>query len=276
MEQSLLPVAVAPRALKRRVKLLLRALSAGWHTGADIARQVQALGVRRGEILLVHSSLSSLGYVPGGARTVIDALLSVVGPAGTLVMPTHSWDRSGHGDFTFDVRLTPSCVGRISEAFRTLPQVIRSLHPTHSVAAWGPCAKEITEGHENAGTPCGIGTPYAKLIEANCQVLFLGTTLDSNTLFHTLEALAPVPYLLRDEDESFVITDAGGHTRVMRIRRHFRGPDRRFLEMKELLLNHGVLRKGNISRSESLLLESASMATLILDRLKNDTNFLVN
>jgi aminoglycoside 3-N-acetyltransferase len=134
----------AARALKRTVKLGLRLATKGWCTGGGLKRDLEALGVRRGGVLLVHSSLSSLGFVAGGAHTVIGALRMALGPEGTLVVPTHTWDRPGRGDFAFDVRSTPSCVGVISETFRAMPEAIRSLHPTHSVAAVGPMARDLT------------------------------------------------------------------------------------------------------------------------------------
>lgn len=224
---------------------------------------------------MVHSSLASLGFVPGGARGVIKALLRALGPEGTLVMPSHSWDRAGGGDFSFDVRNTPGCVGKISEVFRTMPGVSRSLHPTHSVIALGPRANHLTQWHEDAATPCGPGTPYMKLIEERSQVLFVGASLDQNTLFHTLEAVAHVPYLLRDTDEAFTITDASGTTRVMRMRRHNRGPNRKFAATLDLLEHQGVTRSGPIGASESLLVECAPMAELILTALRKNPNVLL-
>jgi len=224
---------------------------------------------------MVHSSLSSLGYVVGGARTVIAALTAVLGPRGTLVMPSHSWDRSGHGDFRFDVKHTASCVGTISEVFRRMPGVSRSLHPTHSVVARGPQAHQVTEGHEQARTPCGDGTPYAKLIELGGQILFLGTTLDQNTLFHTLEDLAGLPYLLRDHDDCFIITDASGATFARSFRRQDRGPDRRFAATRDELTRLGILRRGRVGRSSSLLLESAPLLKWGAETLRRDPTFLL-
>ena len=268
--------AVSPaRRLKRAAKFLIRATSNGWSTFDRITADLHSLGVRRGGTLMVHSSLSSLGFVVGGAETVIRASLAAIGPEGTLVMPSHSWERSGNGDFTFDLRTTPSCVGTISEVFRTMPGVSRSLHPTHSVAATGAQAEFLTQGHELASTPCGDGTPYSKLIEAQCQILFLGTTLDQNTIFHSLEAFAQARYLMRTEEEAFTITDADGQTRIMRFRRHERGPDRRFAATQDVLEARGILRKGRVAASASLLVESAPMAELILDLLREDPRYLL-
>jgi aminoglycoside 3-N-acetyltransferase len=226
-------------------------------------------------VLLVHSSLSSLGVVSGGAKTVISALRAVIGPQGTLVMPSHTWDRPGRGDFAFDIAKTPSCVGTISEKFRTMPEALRSLHPTHSLVALGPKARSLIAGHEAARTPCGADTPYARMIEERAQILFLGTTLDQNTIFHTLEAYAGSPYLLREEDEAFSITDASGSTKTMHFRRHERGPDRRFAAITPLLEAAGILRKGRVGASESLIVECAQMTDLVLQRMRCDPAFLV-
>src|SRR5262249_42288298 len=151
---------------------------------------------RPGAVLLVHSSLSALGYVPGGPETVIRALIDSVGPDGTVVVPTHSWQEMEDGSRTFDVRRTGVCVGAIPEYFRRRPGAVRRLHPTHSVAAIGPISDWLTAGHESSETPCGPGSPYVKILDRDGQILFLGTSLKSNTAFHTIEALEKVPYLM--------------------------------------------------------------------------------
>ena len=126
---------------KSYVKTTLRVASKSWSTQGRITTGLRELGVKPGGILMVHSSLSALGYVPGGTRTVVESLRHALEPNGTLVMPTHSWEvMEKKGCRIFDARSTPSCVGAITEAFRAMPSVKRSLHPTHSVAAIGPLA----------------------------------------------------------------------------------------------------------------------------------------
>jgi len=266
---------VSLRSFKRVAKGIVRAGSVRWHSVGRITRDLTALGVRSGAVLMVHSSLSSLGYVPGGPKGVIKALLTAIGCEGTLVMPTHTWDRPGRGDFRFDVRATPSCVGAITEVFRKMPGVLRSLHPTHSVAAFGPWASFITELHYAASTPCGPGTPYAKLLDAHGQILFLGTTFEQNTALHSLESIADVAYLLEDNDETFTVTDADGVTRPMQFRRHRRGPERRFQDTRALLEKGGAVRTGKVAESDSLLVESAPMAALILAEVRRNPDYLL-
>jgi aminoglycoside 3-N-acetyltransferase len=118
-------------------------------------------------------------------------LQQLVGREGAIMMPTMpfsgtavEWARANP---SVDLRRAPSRMGLISEVFRRTPDVIRSIHPTHPVAAWGDRASELVAEHWQATTPCGIGSPYHKLLESEGMVLFLGADVSSLTLFHTAE-----------------------------------------------------------------------------------------
>jgi len=174
----------------------------------EIARGVRAVGVRAGDVALVHSSLSSMGWVAGGAATVIDAFLDVLDPAhGTLVLPTLCQKDVGKRFETWNIARSPSDVGAITEAGRLRPDAIRSDHATHSVAAIGRQAAEITAGHATAhGRPgpwgpaaFGFGSPWQWLYDHDAHSLFLGVTTSVNTIGHFAQAefvravLAQVP-----------------------------------------------------------------------------------
>jgi aminoglycoside 3-N-acetyltransferase len=120
-----------------------------------ISDRLRSLGVKNGDILLVHSSLSRFGHVEGGADAVIDGILDAVGTEGTVLVPTltGSDKLSPANPPIFDVLNTPSWTGIIPETFRKRPEAVRSLHPTHSVAAIGKKAREITANHEKCNTP---------------------------------------------------------------------------------------------------------------------------
>ena len=89
----------------------------------------------------------------------------------------------------FDVRRTPSSMGLLTELFRRSADVVRSVHPTHPVAVWGHDAAALVEGHHAAGTPCGIGSPFARLLDRRGKILLLGTGVGVLTFFHTIEEL---------------------------------------------------------------------------------------
>ena len=258
------------KSAKRTVKHVLRALTNRWITRGTLARSLRELGVREGGLLLVHSSLSSLGFVPGGAMTVIRALRDALGPDGTLIIPTHTWEWMNKGLRVFDARSTPGCVGSLPEVFRNLPGALRSLHPTHSVAAAGPLARWITEGHEMCDTPCGGGTPYAKLLEKDGQILFLGATLESNTSFHTMEAICGFPHLLRAGAESFEIIALDGTKQQRAVPQHLEGIGRRYDDMEEPLIKAGVARRGFVGSAKVLLLSGQLFAQIVAQWLRDD------
>ncbi|KAL0944953.1 uncharacterized protein CTRU02_202840 [Colletotrichum truncatum] len=163
------------------------------------------LGINKGDTILLHASLSRVGWVNGGAETVISALLDVLGEDGTLVVPTHTGDNSDPAEWTspyapttwwqtirdtmpaYDPRISQTRgMGVIPEMLRTWPGVIRSEHPQTSFAAIGPKAEKITAGH---ALDCRLGeeSPLARLEEVSARVLLLGTGYDTCTSFHLAE-----------------------------------------------------------------------------------------
>jgi len=179
---------------------------------ALLSHDFAALGVGLGQVVLLHSSLSSLGHIEGGAGTVVSALLDVLRAEGTLVVPAGT---AGHSDTSplyraavagmtpgevaayrarmpaFDPATTPSQqMGRIAEHVRTLPGARRSAHPHTSFAAIGPRAAEIVDGHAR---DCLLGerSPLARLYDADALVLLLGVGYDKCTAFHLAEYRVP-------------------------------------------------------------------------------------
>ena len=170
-----------------------------------LVADLRDLGVESGDVVLVHSSLSSLGWVAGGAPTVVDALLETVGADGTLVMPTHSTQLSDPADWQAppvpadwmdDIRtsmppyrpaVTPTRgMGAIPECFRTYPSVHRSRHPTYSFTARGPDAAAVVGGH-SYDHGLGEQSPLARLYDRDAAVLMLGAGYDSSTSLHLAE-----------------------------------------------------------------------------------------
>jgi len=185
-------------------------------TQESVVADLRRLGVETGTVLIVHSSLSAMGWVNGGPVTVIEALMEVLTEDGTLVMPTHSAEYSDPVNWQnppvpqswqeliretmplFDPQRTPTrAMGRIPELFRTWPGVKRSSHPQMSFAAWGRHADGVTEGH-TLDFSLGEQSPLARVYDLDGTILLLGVGYDRNTSFHLAEYRAPNPSLTRN------------------------------------------------------------------------------
>ncbi len=225
----------------------------------SLLRVLQRLSSETPRIVMVHSSLSSCGYVCGGPLAVIRALRRW-NPSATLAMPAHSYCYAGVDGCipVFDACRTPSRVGAISDTFWRMPGVKRSLHPTHSLACDGPDSQWIVSGHETCDTPCGAGTPYEKLVSADAAVLMLGVSLDSYTLMHTAEDAAAVDYLYEAEPCSLRMNCGGSNAVDYIMRRQNMRIERRFAAMDVWFESRSLLCRTPLGRGELLWIPHCS------------------
>lgn len=200
------------------------------NTVSSLATELRDLGVQAGDTLLVHSSLSALGWVCGGAQAVVDALQAVVTESGTLAMPTHTtqysdpagWSnppvpdawvdpiRASMPPFRPDVTPTRG-MGAIAECFRSYPDVVRSRHPEFSFAAWGADADGVTGDHPY-DHGLGEGSPLARVYERGGRVLMLGVGHEVNTSLHLAESRAD--FDKRTIEHSAPVMEEGRRVRV--------------------------------------------------------------
>lgn len=174
-------------------------------TAASLRADLEKLGLARGTTVMVHASMSALGYVVGGPEAVVDALRAAIGTEGTLMMPAHSSQYSDPAAWqnppvpadwidtmyehmpAFDVDRSPTrLMGAIAEYFRLMPGVRRSDHPTVSAAAIGPDTATLLDNHA-LDQGLGEGSPQARLYDLDGQVLLLGATHTNNTSMHIAE-----------------------------------------------------------------------------------------
>ena len=246
-----------------------------------LSASLRKAGVRPGTVLLVHSSLSKLGFVPGGAATVIDALLHAIGPGGTLVLPTLSYLFTTTESPAFDVHSTPTNLGAIPTAFLGRAGVVRSIHPTHSCAALGPLASRIVERHAEDDTPVGPRSPFRAIRDLGGQVAFLGCTPRCNTSIHGVEELlAPdfPPYLFKQERTTYTITNAAGETTTASHRRHnFDCVGQRYERIPALMQQHarGSYTSGTVGEGTCHVLDAVAMWNTVEAALRVDPMCLV-
>jgi aminoglycoside 3-N-acetyltransferase len=180
-------------------------------TVESLAEQFAICGLAAGQTVLVHSAMSKLGWVAGGPEAVILALLRVLGPQGTLMMPAHTTQNTDPAHWrnppvpaswvpvirahtpAYNPITTPTReMGAIAEVFRTWPGTIRSAHPIGSFAALGPNAADLTADHR-LDDMFGDSSPLGKLYALDGSVLLLGVGHDNNTSLHLAENRATWP-----------------------------------------------------------------------------------
>lgn len=239
-----------------------------------LVRQFRKIGIKPGDTLLVHSSLSNIGYVENGAKDVVDALMEVVGENGHLLMP-NSPNTSFQLDYIrkldfFDLANSKSSLGAISEYFRLLPDAIRSAHPTEPVSCIGPDAEYFVGHHFGNLTPYNENSPFYKVAEQNGKILYLGVSLDNaGTNLHILEDAVedfkfPVYY---PEEFNVMVRFENRTLRSMRTLVHNpeQSKKRKCNSLIPLFEEKGVLKKVRIGRAKSLLVDAKGMFEVMKD-----------
>src|SRR3954454_20817970 len=252
-------------------------------TREEITRDLRALGLHAGDTALVHSAMSRIGYLQGGAPAAVDAFFDVLGPQGTLAVPTFPFTGSmlayvkSHPDF--DVDATPSKMGAITEEVRTRPGALRSLEPTHPVAALGPQAQFLVEDHVNAQGSCDAHSPLYRLtqVESNGAgdgyVLLLGVDFRNCTLLHAAEEVARVPFV--DFETRYRLRGRCGRgAYALSIYCHSTPLRANFPAIEPVLLARGLLTQGHVGLAQCRLARASDVLDTALDWLARDPYFL--
>lgn len=245
---------------------------------ADLARDLDRAGIAAGENLIVHSSLKSIGRTADGARTVVDALLSVLGPRGNLMVPTYTYSLPIWNAEPFDYVASKSRVGAITEEVRSRPESIRSFHPTHSVCVIGPDAKAIVENHLHF-TPIGRHSPFDRMLARNAKILMLGTYQDTNSSLHLCEVLAGVPYVnvcFSDDFDYELGWFFNENRQVEYVEVHeVPGCSRGFRKIEPFLSADGILKNVRIGSAESQLLSLRDLVPGVKQALATEPTLLL-
>lgn len=180
-------------------------------TRNDVFQLLESFGIRSDDIVTMHSSLREIGPIEGGADGLIDALKDYLCD-GLLLIPTHTWANVNAANPHFDVRSTVPCIGTLAKVAAFRKDGVRSLHPTHSMAAFGKDARAYIQGEEKSCTPGPMGGALSRLYELGGKVLLVGVGHERNTYLHAVDERIDRPNRLSPTGFSVEITDWDGNT----------------------------------------------------------------
>jgi len=243
------------------------------YTKQDLLSDLTRIKIDPAGTLMVHISCKAVGEVDGRGDTILDVLSEYMS-SGLLVLPAHTWNVSTDNPVT-DVLHTRSCVGVLTEMFRKRPNVHRSLHPTHSLAALGKGAEEFVSGEEFIETPCGIDGAYYKLWERDAQILLIGVNFTRNTFIHGIEEWdGATGAASSDKTDWYVINHAGQRLYTPQYRHCSRIGSETFSKLEPQAIQEGVLSLGSFGDATTRLMRAKPLRNLVAKLLSADSGYL--
>ena len=233
---------------------------------SDIHDFLRKAGIRRTDTVLVHTSMRSLGGVEGGCDGLIDAFVSYL-DEGLFLVPTHTWGTVGRTESVYDVRTSVPCIGALPTVAAFRKDGVRSLHPTHSVAAFGKDAADFIRGEETSSTPCPVGGLWARLYDRDAKILLLGVLMNRNTYIHAVDEMIGVRGKLREDSFPLtVIGYEGERYEIPAFHAHYSGGSAHFENYRAPLEALGALTRAHLGEAEVSVFR-AKPATEILKTL---------
>lgn len=234
----------------------------------------RSLGVEQGDILLVHSSYKSFGEVDGGPQTVIRALEAALGPDGTLIMPTFNFDFNK--GMPWDVRMTPSKMGILTELVRLDPRAKRVFHPFYSFAIVGKHAEML--GNLRYKSSYERNSVFGKLRDLDGKIMVIGLSYtNSMTFFHHIEQMEGVDYRFLKQFTGEV-TDETGNTYTdtfeMLVRDIDKGVITEVNPMGALMEQAGVIKSAKIGEADVKLMKANEVYEFTAREMKRDPQLL--
>lgn len=243
----------------------------------DLVLGFENLGLKKNDLVLIHSSFKSFGGVEGGPQTVIDALTEIVGKNGTLLFPTFNFDFSSEGS-TFDVKKTPSQMGILTEFARKNPNSKRTIDPIYSFVVLGELKDELGNlVYENSYGPNSM---FAKLREKKGKIMVIGLKYnDSVTFFHHVEEIQKVDYRFPKEFHGEII-DYDNERKKGKITLYVRNLEMGTLtdvdKMGVILENENIVKVQKIGNSLVKLMDAKEVYARTVQEMKKNPHILCN
>lgn len=249
------------------------------YTKESLQKDLKNMGLESTDSVMIHSSMKSIGEVEGGADTVLDAFMEYFSD-GLVMLPTHTWAQMSADYPLFDPDTEPACVGILPNLFRKREGVVRSLHPTHSIAAYGIGADDYIKGEEKCTTPCTPGGCWDRLREIHAKILLIGVTHIRNTFIHSVEEIYNVPERLTAEPVNFQLRMPDGSVKEVAVHRHYNPYTAHISESYDKLLEAfyetGAATKVRLGDAECILCDAEKVFEVTGRVLSHEINCLID
>lgn len=255
------------------------------HTLETLINDLKQTNIEPRGTLMVHSSMKAIGDVNGRGETVIEALCQYMND-GLLLMPTHTWHEDNLKDGIYDVRSEKSCVGILTNLFLQHHDVIRSMHPTHSVGAYGKdnqayADKDMDYIRKHGSlTPCPREGCFGSLYDAKGQILFLGAPLTTNTYLHGVEEIMDIPDRINPLAQRLILVDYDGKETILddyHGHKSSRGDvSKNYGKIEPALIHKGYAKIYQIGDATCYVVQVKEMTDMVIEFLKKDPDIFAD
>ena len=249
------------------------------YTKENLREALARMRAPRGGVILVHSSLRSIGRVEGGGEAVLDALIEYfTDMGGVLIIPTHTWLRLGE-DITLDMNDRKTSLGILSDLAAGDPRGVRSENPTHSCALFGnrEIIDRLIQGESTLSTPTAKESLWGRLYDEGAKIVLVGVGLEKNTYFHAVEEMLGLPNRMSEEPISVAVRHKDGSVTRSTLRLYeadfTNDVSRRFPKFEEALRYHRSITDGYLGNAYCRIVDcrdSYEVLKLIYTRSERD------
>ena len=237
-----------------------------------LKKQIEDMGIKHDDVVLIHTSYKSVGAVEGGIDGFIDAFKEYLSE-GLFIIPTHTWSNVTRQNPVYDVKSSVPCIGAVpcTAAFRK--DGIRSLHPTHSVWVTGKNAESFVQGEELSETPAPVGGCWSRLAEVGAKILLIGVGNNRNTFIHAVDEMADLDDRLAPEAWNVTVVDYNGKKITHSFRNHGKTGSENFGNFEKMFISKGVQTSGKLGNADVKICDAKKCTELLLkfyDRTKEN------
>ena len=228
-----------------------------------LLKQIENAGIKHDDTVMIHISLKALGEVEGRAEGFIDTFREYLSD-GLLLIPTHTWASVHRSATVFDVRSTVPCLGTLPTIAAFHKDAVRSLHPTHSIAAFGKRAQEYVKNEETCRTPTPTHGCWGRLYDENAKILLVGVSHGRNTFIHAVDEMVDVPNRLSQDEVPFTVIDKDGNEIAVPAKTHWGINSDYFTKFTHLLESEGATENTKIGLADTIVCDAKKLADTLI------------